>query len=247
MKISDDLLMAYVDGELAPEERAQVEAAMAEYPEYAARVSRQQRLRARLAAQFEPVLQEPVPDRLLAAARGVSATPTAAVVELRAAAAARGARRPWSWPEWTALAASLLVGVLVARWLPPASTGDFALTPAGAWVARGALAQALDQQLASDPAPAGEIAVGLSFRIDGGGYCRSFVLGRPQAQAGLACRQNGDWRLTVLSEIEAPASGELRLAATALPAAVLAEIDRRLLDDPLDAQAERAARDAGWR
>ena len=44
-----------------------------------------------------------------------------------------------------------------------------------------------------------------------------------------------------------PQAGEYRQASSALPPAVLAEIDARLQGEPLDAAAERKARDAGWR
>ncbi len=69
MTISDEQLMAYVDGELDADARAQIEAAMVSDAELARRVARQQRLREKLRAAFDEVLREPVPDRLLAAAR----------------------------------------------------------------------------------------------------------------------------------------------------------------------------------
>ncbi|MTW05150.1 anti-sigma factor family protein, partial [Pseudoduganella ginsengisoli] len=68
MSFSEETLMAYADGELAPPEREQVERAMQGDPELAARVARHQALRSDVFAAFAPVLDEPVPARLAAAA-----------------------------------------------------------------------------------------------------------------------------------------------------------------------------------
>ena len=89
MKISYQTLLAYVDNELDAAARAEVEAAIAADPELARRVEQQRSLRKLLGAAYGPVLEEPVPPRLLAAAQPAPAKPK--VVEL---AAAREIRRP---------------------------------------------------------------------------------------------------------------------------------------------------------
>lgn len=68
--IAEHELQAYVDGELAPDEIARVEAAIAANPALAAQVERERRLRAQLRAAFDPVLDEPVPARFAALLRG---------------------------------------------------------------------------------------------------------------------------------------------------------------------------------
>lgn len=65
MKLPDETVMAYVDDELDVESRARFEAAMAADPEIRAQLKTQIELRARLRASFDPVLSEPVPERLL--------------------------------------------------------------------------------------------------------------------------------------------------------------------------------------
>jgi len=70
MTITEAILMAYVDGELEPGARAQVEAAMAADPDIARRIARHRAFRDRLRASFDEVMEEPVPDRLLATAAG---------------------------------------------------------------------------------------------------------------------------------------------------------------------------------
>lgn len=223
MSVSEQQWMAYVDGELDAAAAARVEAAMREDRELAAKVAAQQRLRARLQREWTPVLDEPVPQRLAAALR------------------ARPRRdRP---PVWLAAAASLLLGVLAASWWYATPRQALQLTD-GALVAHGVLDEALTRRLTVDPALDG-VDTGLSFRSRAGDYCRSFVLSG-QSLAGLACRRADGWQVVALGAVQARGDG-LRQASSGLPPAVLAEVDARLQGEPLDAEGERRARDAGWR
>jgi hypothetical protein len=249
MTFSDDILMAYADGELEEPQRSAVEAAVRADPALAAIVDRHRALRAQVFDAFAGVLDEPVPARLdalgankvlfLDAARNARARATA-VAEPPAAAA-----RP-VWPRWGALAATLVVGVLAGSLWFDGTGGDggfFSADAGGRMVARGQLAGALSRQLASDPAPSSPVRIGVSFATRDGGYCRSFKVG---ASAGLACRDGEAWRIPVLSE-QATASGEYRQAASAAPEAVLDAIDERIAGTTMDAAAERAARERGWK
>jgi anti-sigma factor RsiW len=228
MTYSDDTLMAYADGELEPAERAAIEQAMRTDPAIAAIVERHRALRADVAAAFAGILDEPVPARL---------QPPAPVVSL---AVERDKRRRWSWPEWGALAATLVVGVLAGRMIPgggPAIAGN-----GNQVVAQGELAAALDRQVGGKAE--GAVKVGVSVAARDGAYCRGFVMG---AAAGLACREGGQWKIPVLAEAEKEAAGGYRQAGSALPPAVLDAIDARIADKPLDAAGEEAARARGWR
>jgi anti-sigma factor RsiW len=71
----DEILMAYVDGERDERLSAEISAAMERDPALARRVERHRALRAKVAGAFTTVLDQPVPERLRAAAR---ATPLAA-------------------------------------------------------------------------------------------------------------------------------------------------------------------------
>jgi hypothetical protein len=229
MTYSDDTLMAYADGELDAAERAAIEQAMRTDPAIAAAVERHRALRADVAAAFAGILDEPVPARLQPPA-------PAAVVSL---AEVREKRRRWSWPEWGALAATLVVGVLAGRMVPggaPAIAGN-----GNQVVAQGELASALDRQVGGKAE--GAVKVGVSFAARDGAYCRGFVMG---SSAGLACREGGQWRIPVLAEAAQEAAGGYRQAGSALPPAVLDAIDARIADKPLDAAGEEAARARGW-
>jgi hypothetical protein len=244
MSFSDETLMAYADGELHALQRAAIERAMHADPALAARVAQFQAQRADVFAAFAPIVEEAVPARLAA----VRPEP---VADLGAARAVRGAAastpRHWSWLEWGGMAASLAVGVLAGSVLLK-SGGEAQLALAagadGALVAQGALAEALSQQLAGSGQGGGKVAIGVSFVARDGVLCRSFAMG---ASAGLACRTGERWTLPVLAAVVPGAEGDYRQAGGAMPAAVLDAIDARIAGATLDAQAEHAARQRGWR
>ncbi|MEN3277743.1 MAG: hypothetical protein V7631_3533 [Massilia sp.] len=264
MNFPDETLMAYADDELDEPERSLVARAEREDPELAAIIARHRRLRADVHAAFAGVLDEPVPARLQAVAHqeaaAVRSTGAATVSSLaaarerkakarEAAAAAKAAatRKP-AWPRWGALAASLVVGVLAGSiWLGGAGGGGdgglVATDAGGRLVARGELANALSAQLASNAKQNTRVQIGVSFAARGGGYCRSFQAG---SSAGLACRDGDSWRIPVLREV-ATDGAAYRQAGSAAPAAVLEAIDERIEGYTLDAAAERAARDRGWK
>jgi hypothetical protein len=241
----DDVLMAYADDELDMSTRVAVEAAMAADPEIGRRIAQHQALRGRIHSAFNKVLDEPVPARLLQAPHGESPPQRASnIVPLRG----RGVRRP-EWPQWTALAASLIVGVIAGRLLlVPSGTGPIVMR-SGQVVASGTLAEALSDQLAADQPAAGPVSIGVSFRSKSGEYCRTFAWRQTADLAGLACRAADGWRVRVLDGTQPAAadSGSYRQAASPMPPAVIAAVGDLIAGEPLDAQAESAARAQHWR
>ena len=233
MKFSQETLMAYADGELDPETRRAIEAQMAVDPQVAREIERYRALRAEVGGAFAGILDERVPDRLLRAATRAS-TPQ---------------RRQWAWPEWTSIAASLLIGVLVGRALLPQPSGESGLIVAGKdgrVVASGALARALSEQLSSDDGSG--IDIGLTFRAKSGEYCRTFGAHAAQPVVGFACRDAQAWRIDMLSAAPRPeAGGHYRMASTQLPAPVVQAIAQRMQGDALDADDEVMARRRQWK
>jgi hypothetical protein len=190
---------------------------------------------------YDGVLEERVPERLATLVSGPAPAPVVDIATRRdERRVAPGRPR---LPAWAALAASvavgLFVGILLAR-----SPGAPYEAVGGALVARGELDEALDSQLASAADSSG-VTIGISFRDREGDYCRTFHLQRDASLAGLACRDGDRWQLQVLAAAP-PRERELRPAA-AMPAPVLHAIDAAIDGEPLDAVAEAAARDAGWR
>lgn len=252
MNISDETLMAYADGEADAATRASIETAMRDDPEIAGRVALHRAMRATLQGAFAAVIEEPVPERLIAAARGqarpaTSAAPSA-VADLAGARNAANrkleasAARRW---QPAALAACLLLGVGTG-YLAWHGSGTLIEANAGGLTAGAALAEALSTQL-SDDRSTGLVAVtGLSFRNKAGGYCRTFSLSA-DAASGLACRDGARWKIQALAQAANDnGNTNFRTAASDLPAPIRSAVEALIEGEPLDRNAEIAARQAGW-
>lgn len=222
----EEQLIAYIDGELGPEARARFEAEVAADPRLADELAAHRQLARGVAGAYAPVLDETVPPGLVA---------------LAAAANDRG-RPQIGAPRWAALAACLVAGVLAGRfaWPQPGAL----VQRDGALVARGPLDRALSADLASESGP---VRIGLTFRAHDRRYCRTFA-DQADGLAGLACRQDDRWVAVATAALTKAAvvAPAYRTAATETPATVLAAVDALKNGDPLDAGAERAARDSGW-
>lgn len=254
--ISEEKLMAYADGELSAEDAVEVEAEVAADPALKAKVEKHRRLRVKLAGAFQGVIEERTPQRLSAAVEGRSHM-SAELVDLEAVRHAKEAlkqaerpKRP-AWAPWALAAGIAAVGLIVAAPLflkaPLTPQGQQLLAAnAGGMTAGAPLARALDRELASDPKPGERIAIGLTFKDHSGAWCRSFT-SEGDGLAGLACRNGARWRVEVVAASPHAARKEFQVAGSGAPAAVQAAIAAALAGQPLDAAAERRARDGGWR
>src|SRR6185436_2478300 len=116
----DETLMAFADGELDELLSAEIASAMERDPALARRVERHRALRAQVAGAYSTVLEQPVPERLLAAANGSAAPTLTGAPQRRAEVLQFPARTPaaegprWGTREWAALAASLVLGMLLS-------------------------------------------------------------------------------------------------------------------------------------
>jgi hypothetical protein len=251
MTFSDDILMAYADGELDLRTRAQVEDAMAADPEIARRVAAHQALRNTLRSGFDKVLDEPVPDHLIAAARATSRarSENRVVVPLRPRRARTLALPSWAWPRWGAIAASFVLGALVWHFGTDWYSSRPLIERDGQLLAAGALDKALSNQLASAQPAQAPVQIGVSFRSKGGNYCRTFQVREHTNLAGLACRDQDKWRLEALAQGEASpgAHPDFRPAGSALPPSIAQAVDQAIDGEPLDAEAEARAKTNQWR
>jgi hypothetical protein len=244
----DEILMAFVDGELDAKRHAEVAAAIEKDPALARRVEQQRVLRAKVAGAFAKVLSQPVPENLTRVARSSAASESAAsrgnVLQFPARSA-RAPAAPWRAREWVAMAASLGLGVLIA-WKVLAPGDDAPIVAGnGALVAHGELARALDTQLASEQRAEEPVIIGLTFKTRDGNYCRSFVL-RATKTAGLACRAGSDWQVPV-TDSAVISSGDLQQASSAVAPAILRAIEARGVGVALDAEGEKSALQSGWK
>jgi hypothetical protein len=248
MSISEETLMAYVDCELDAATRAEVEAAMRGDTEIERRIAEYRVLRDKLKAAYEPVLAEPVPERLLAMLRAGGAAGGAG-----AGPAPLGLRRPrplslrWRYPA--TIAASIVVAVCVAVFAWQRAQPVLIQNRGGSLVAGGVLALDLSDRLAGD-AGADGVRIGVSFLARNGEYCRTFSVTGEQASAGIACRTPQRWEIGDLAQAKeleiSGAQGVYRTASSSLPPSVLAAVQARIAGDPLDRDGEIRARQGGW-
>lgn len=250
--ISDEMLMAYADGELDADDALSVSAAIAADADLAARYEAHQQLRLRMRKAYAAALQEPVPERLVETARNAAGADVVDLAAHRAAramplphpAAARQPARP-GWAQWGGLAASLAIGIVLGSLLDfGARSGPDFETTAHGLAARGAIADALSNRLASSAvADADAVRLQISFLDRDGNYCRSFSTA---ALAGLACRSGGEWSVQQLIRTAPAPATAMRQAGAALPTQLLEAIEQGMQGGALDAQGERAALERGW-
>lgn len=208
-------LVAYADGELAPEEARRVEAALSGNPEAEAALAAMRRSATAVRQAFDAPLDAPVPERL----RAPFDRPAAAM------------SRPFPGPlsrrllplaaSVAALAVGLALGLGADRLLGPDGTAPgLRLATGPASSAPGALEAALLRALEAGLAEASYVdtasnlsgTVTLLGRIETsfGLPCREFrnVLSGTGEQAGIACRRaDGGWEVTILSQSASDAPG----------------------------------------
>jgi hypothetical protein len=235
--VSDETFFAWLDGELDAAEAARVAAEVAADPRLLAMAEEHRAMQARLKGAFDPVLEAPLPEPLLAALRN---PPQADVIDLATARKRREARLWFSAPQWGALAATLAIGIFVGTGIPQRSSAPVEVQ-GGKMYASSGLNRALDAQLAS--APAGDVRIGMTFRDKAGAICRSFTA---PASSGLACRDNGRWQLRGLIAPPEGQTSDYRMAAGMDPN-LAALVDSTMSGEAFDAAQERASRENGWR
>jgi hypothetical protein len=217
---------AWLDGELDGEAAAKVAARVAADPALAEEARLHRAFGQQLRGAFDPLMAAPVPDRI-----------GAAPADFTAAREHRATSR-FGLPQWAAIAATLVVGIVTGTMLDRGPVARHGATI----VAAGGLDRALDTQLASAPA-AGGVRIGLTFRDSAGAVCRSFDQGE---LSGLACRNGDAWKFRGLFQKSVESKGDYRMAAGPDPR-LGAMIDETLAGEPFDAAAERAAMANGWR
>lgn len=254
--ISNEVLSAYIDGELPPEETERVRTALAEDELLAARL-RQLGNVDRLLVEFSSGIDgRPLPQGVLALLEQPIAEPATAggggaVVEFP-----RPHRR-WQ-TGFLALAASVVLAVAVGVQLELRDRGvaDFdRLARTGAVDASGPLHRALEQ-LPSDEtwavATDDHLAITpvLSFVSTGQQYCREFrVDADERAARGVACRRDDHWETLRVTAVAAGDAGaeNYETATGSSDAGFDAFVDSLAADAPLDADSESQLLRNGWR
>ena len=199
-EITDQMLMAYVDGdpEMPPHQRRRIAAALRRSPDLVERMDSFSFTRGPIQRAFDEVLT--VPERLMAAVDGgpKAAPKRSAGFDLRQLL------RPGRWGAGMAIAA---VGAILiagpAGWFANSATRSGVDMSAGGLNATGSLRDALEQAHGGVKVPAGrgvELRATATFASVHGSWCRKYLLrfeGNLSSQ-GLACREgDGNWRVLI--------------------------------------------------
>jgi hypothetical protein len=230
MSVTPEELAAFADGELEEPRRSQVAAEVAQDDALAAEVERHRALRARLAAHFAPILDQPLPERLTVPLGGGQAK----VADLATARQRRAAFRlpRWGWIAAPALAASLALAVFLpgVNEVPDGYAGT-------------ELAALLDDRLVAQQGGDERVRVLLSFRDEAGAYCRAFTSAE---EGGIACRDETGWHLRYETEGADGQGTDYRMAG-ADTAELLERAQDMAFGPALDRAEEVAARASRWR
>lgn len=242
MEMNRNTFAAYVDGELSPEQAAQVVLHLADHPEDRAHVNALMELNEALGQAYDQPMLEPIPPRIRAAILGqrVVAFPKAPRVRRRGL-------RDALWAGAGALAAAVAAFMI----LTPGRDGPPAIV-AGALLAQSPAAEALSRLASGQSRFVGdglEMSPVASFRASDARYCREFRLqGRAGVKDGVACAQEGGWRVHALASraASAPSDG-ISPAAGGADDPVGAALDELGAGFTLPPAEEAAAISAGWR
>jgi len=228
----DEKFFAWLDGELGPSEAAEMEARVAADPELKRLADQHRALGSQLRSAFNPIADAPVPQTLQAALR-----PTAQLIDFRAA---KRARSMPAVAQWTAMAATLAIGIFIGTRVPQESSAPVQ-AEAGKLYAAASINRALDTELAS--APTGDVRVGITYRDSAGEICRTFTA---PAGSGLACRNSGRWQMKGLFAAPEGQGSDYRMAAGMDPN-LAALVDSTIAGEAFDEAAEKAAKANGWK
>ena len=271
--ISDEVLMAYADGELSLDERRHIEQRLKLEPALRARLAPFVATREQIANAFDHTLDEPVPQRLLDAVlrnRVVypvwstpSPKPTVTGRLRTVITSALASLSPSSLGFTPAMAAGMTlifaVGV-TGGWMAGRSktTAPTLVNASGSTlVANGALAEALEtapSRSLSDPATRDvPIVPVLSFKTADGTVCREYRAredGAKRDRAGLACRAtDGQWHVTLHVETPkqtAPTGNTYETASGSSVPSVDALVESMMTGEALGSEDEHALIARNW-
>jgi hypothetical protein len=226
-------LMAYADGELAPEHMKRIEAALASRADLRAVVEDHRRTRAAALQAFDEMAKAPMSPELARVAASLSAP--------QARSAGRTILKPMlAWPA--AAAACLVMGVFAGS-LATASNDliDWRDGPsAGVRLAR-VLERSPTGEASGDKGR--QAIVVASFKSGDGRFCRQFELGQG-ATDGVACRSDKGWGIIALAQ-RPGGPGGYQAAGGASP---VAQAVTGLEPGPrIEGEAERALIAGKWR
>jgi len=221
-KVTDEMLMAYVDGELDGPAADDVRRATESDVELARRAEAFRASRSIAREALAGIRAEPVPERLIQTVLGSANTNIVPV------------RRYWALP----LAASVaIMAGLAGYWLALQSTPGDLFGNRQVAEALGSTPSGTERAVRTAGGTA-HLKTVATYQVEGG-LCRTFELaGGSQTVRGVGCSQNAEWRVSVA--VATGDSGSFAPASSGAPAAVDAFLDALDARGPLSAEEEAA-------
>ena len=270
VSIQEETLLAYVDGELPPDEAAEVAAVLERDPAAAALAEQFREASRLLAAAYDQPMREPVPQRLIDAVEGSRPAGDATVLPWTPRRQRTPAARRYALPlaASVALAVGLAGGFGLSGLWPPGPGAAPAITAAGL-TATATFQQALETAASGVPViwestggAVAEVMPLLTFhegdgRDGDGRYCREYQTTVAGAAAtdvafGIACRQEGGgWRSRLVVAGPAvdpgtPDSAFVPATGEAPGADFRAFVDALVGDSVVAPDTERRLLSSGW-
>jgi anti-sigma factor RsiW len=232
---SDEILMQFADGELDPDMVARIERAMETDDRLVTRVAMFIETRAQAQAALKPLLDEPVPEKLVAAVeqmidarRGGEKTAASVLPFGGRRIAGPPSRSQWVLPIAASLAA--VVGALAGYW----AAGTNERAQGGLWVA-GVIRPALGQALETVESGKEIRLAGISdrfraiatFRNNSQDLCREFEVDSQDRSTvvSVACRSGDEWRVSFAVVAPGDAGGYAPASSTEALDAYLSAIE----------------------
>lgn len=206
-KITDEMLMAFVDGELESDEAARLEKAIDASPELQSRVEIFLVTRLRAQTAFRSTLNEAVPERLLRAAMGTEAQKPVAQPREEAQLLPFKARTPRPGPVqgWSRMAVAASIATVLAAGAAGFLLGRDGGAPGHAIAGLFANETTIVRMLGEVPDGARRelagqlsVAVRATYRMGNQSYCRTFDIAHgasATAAQAFACRSGTSWAI----------------------------------------------------
>ncbi len=244
MKITDEQLSAFLDGELAEADRRDMSEKIAADETLQARLDGLTRADDAFRDAMLALDEEPMPGSVITMLTPDEDTPRPQRKPVQPAARLKF----WQRPTF-ALAAStftFILGVMMTQ--TPIDPGNAPVI--GPLEPASALADALEASPsgATSGAEPMAIAITLTFQSLDGRWCREFRYETELAGRGIACRSGDQWQVALLSRAGGPSApgGSYAPASSASAPAFDAAVDAMISSDPLSREAEIQLLEEGW-
>lgn len=248
-KSDDELLGAYIDGELAGRQLQDLEARLQEDAGLSARLAALRAADRATRELYAEVDRAPMPDDVLALIeKGQNEGSNIVAFPQRAI------RRFFEWPVAVAASVALLAGFLLSdlRQQAPESTAPVQAFAARAIDSSSGLYDLLENSISGEEQPLEDDAIGLAvltFEDGSGAFCRQLrVDTRADSVHGVACRRGDDWQLEAVAYAARTPGSQFQPASPDIPLNIIATVDALGgPGDPLETDQEKHLISKGWK